>query len=247
MNRDQPGSESICMLYSKISSYYDRIFPFNPAVSEFLSRYIRLSDTVLDFGCGTGTLTYEMSKRCSDIVGIDTSSDMILEARGKYPDLNFDDTDIDGVSDRHFDAVYSTGNTVSYFSREALQTLVRKIVSILSPGGYWIYQTVNWDFLANSTSYEFPVIQTDDILFTRRYTFPGSDITDFYLTLTPVSKPVLQETHRLYRLSRQIHLDTHLKTGFELVDCFLNWNGEPWSPDKNGATIMVFKNPFHNK
>ena len=49
-----------------------------------------INDNVLDVGCGTGELTYEISKKVKTITGIDSSDNMIKEAKKNYPEINFE-------------------------------------------------------------------------------------------------------------------------------------------------------------
>lgn len=41
-------------------------------------------ETVLDIGCGTGELAYEISKTGSKVIGMDKSTQMIEAAKKKY-------------------------------------------------------------------------------------------------------------------------------------------------------------------
>jgi SAM-dependent methyltransferase len=45
---------------------------------------------ILDIGCGTGHLTAEIAASGAEVVGIDSSEEMIAEARKKYPGLRFE-------------------------------------------------------------------------------------------------------------------------------------------------------------
>jgi trans-aconitate methyltransferase len=82
-----------------VSKYgMDLISLLNPQKEEY----------ILDLGCGTGTLTYEISKSGARVLGIDSSSEMIQQARNSYNNLVFE------VADGHnlqftsvFNAVFS--------------------------------------------------------------------------------------------------------------------------------------------
>jgi trans-aconitate methyltransferase len=65
-------------------------------------------ESILDLGCGTGDLTNLIAQRSRSCMGIDSSADMIVQAKTKYCDLTF------VVDDGHtfrltqqFDAVFS--------------------------------------------------------------------------------------------------------------------------------------------
>lgn len=230
------------MLYEKISDYYDRLFPLRQPVVDCLGSYLTPESFVLDIGCGTASLTQALSKQCRSIIGIDVSKDMILKGQHKYPGLTLLHTDIHGLTHTGFDVIYSTGNTVSYFDRTGLQALAATISERLSPNGLWIYQTVNWDYLLSRQTWQFPDITFETGIFRRSYTFPGhGELVDFHLELTVTDGPTLKETHRLYRLARQEHIEIHRKADLKLAESFLSWKKEPWTPDISGATILVFQ------
>ena len=46
--------------------------------------------SVLDLGCGTGTLTKELSLRAGEVSGVDASGEMIRRARELYPGVKFE-------------------------------------------------------------------------------------------------------------------------------------------------------------
>jgi len=49
-----------------------------------LSKFLKSSDFVIDFGCGTGKATFDFSKQARMIVGVDFSKQMIGIAKKKY-------------------------------------------------------------------------------------------------------------------------------------------------------------------
>jgi cyclopropane fatty-acyl-phospholipid synthase-like methyltransferase len=228
------------MIYRQIGAYYDLLFPLNPLIVTFLADYIDPNDTVLDIGCGTGSLTHELSKTSMDITGIDPSEEMIRIGKEKYPHLTLSTQEISQLK-KLFDLIYSVGNTVSYFSKRDLSALVKNVTNRLKPGGTWIYQTVNWDFLEQAQRYDFPDKQIGTIIFKRKYVFKGTVETDFHLTIKDSGETVVHETHRLYRLLHREHLNIHQALDLELRDCFLSWSHAAWYPHQNGATIMVFR------
>lgn len=47
------------------------------------------SQSILDLGCGTGTLTDQLSSRAGSVVGIDASPEMVGRAKQRFPHLAF--------------------------------------------------------------------------------------------------------------------------------------------------------------
>ncbi len=65
-------------------------------------------ELILDLGCGSGQLTNEIAKTGAEVIGIDSSEEMIQYARNEYPELQFfvkDATDFQFK--KPFDAIFS--------------------------------------------------------------------------------------------------------------------------------------------
>src|SRR5262249_32824649 len=90
-------------------------------------------EQILDLGCGTGVLTAEIAGRGARILGIDRSTEMIEQARSKFPALKFeviDATQLEFCSE--FDAVFS--NAVLHWVPEADKG-ASGVLSALKPKG----------------------------------------------------------------------------------------------------------------
>ncbi|MCI7131163.1 MAG: class I SAM-dependent methyltransferase [Lachnospiraceae bacterium] len=98
---------------------------------------------LLDLGCGTGTLTRMLANAGYDMIGVDGSEEMLMEAREKE-----DGTDILYLCQdmRQFElygtvrAVISTCDTMNYLltPEDFIQT-VRLVNNYLDPGGLFIF------------------------------------------------------------------------------------------------------------
>jgi trans-aconitate 2-methyltransferase len=65
-------------------------------------------EQILDLGCGTGQLASEIAASGAQVVGVDRSTDMIEEARKKFPALRFEVCDARTLPfQQEFDAVFS--------------------------------------------------------------------------------------------------------------------------------------------
>lgn len=62
---------------------------------------------VLDVACGPGPVTFLAASQGADVIGVDFSKGMLVEARGRYPRLSFREADAEALpfEDRTFDAV----------------------------------------------------------------------------------------------------------------------------------------------
>lgn len=92
------------------ANLYDSKHDFVAAYGKGLLSYLPSNKQakILDLGCGTGTLTDEISKTYPNIMGIDGSKEMIAKAKAAYPTLNFEVVDaLNMTDDSQWDIVFS--------------------------------------------------------------------------------------------------------------------------------------------
>jgi trans-aconitate methyltransferase len=92
------------------SSLYDRkhafVTKYGEGVLELLAP--QAGERILDVGCGTGHLTKKIAEIGAEVVGLDSSAEMIETARAAYPEIEFVVADAADFSfDEPFDAVFS--------------------------------------------------------------------------------------------------------------------------------------------
>jgi trans-aconitate methyltransferase len=96
----------------------------------------RPGERILDLGCGTGHLTAQLAAAGAEVVGIDSSAEMIKQARDSYPALRFELADARNFAgDEAFDAVFS--NAALHWIREPEQ-VIRSIHHALKPEGRFV-------------------------------------------------------------------------------------------------------------
>ena len=108
-------------------------------------RFLAADDTVLDYGCGTGSISIEIANDVKQIHAIDISSRMIAIATGKSRDIEvgnitFAHTDIfdDRYRKESFDAILAFH--VLHLVEDT-QKVLRRINELLKPGGVFISTT----------------------------------------------------------------------------------------------------------
>jgi trans-aconitate methyltransferase len=93
-------------------------------------------ERILDLGCGTGTLTAEISACDAHVVGVDHSPEMIDEAGKKFPQLRFELCDARWLPfSGEFDAVFS--NAALHWIPEA-DRVIQGVSRALKPGGRFV-------------------------------------------------------------------------------------------------------------
>ena len=114
---------------------YDGRHGFVSQYGKSLLEYIPAdkSLSVLDLGCGTGTLTKELSLRAGEVQGVDASDEMIRRARELYPGVEFEVADALSLKwEDRWDIVFSNA-VFHWISRQDL--LLKSIRRVLKKGG----------------------------------------------------------------------------------------------------------------
>lgn len=81
--------------------------------------YARPGDTVLDFGCGTGTLTLRMARSVCKIYGVDVSGGMLRRAELNMKDRNTKNAEFSKITD--FNEMFPDGSFETVTSFNVLQ------------------------------------------------------------------------------------------------------------------------------
>jgi trans-aconitate methyltransferase len=93
-------------------------------------------EKILDLGCGTGDLTYEIAAAGAIPTGIDYAASMIEKARQKYPDISFFvENALQFRTEETFDAVFS--NAVLHWISQP-EKAVENVWYSLRPGGRFV-------------------------------------------------------------------------------------------------------------
>ena len=117
------------------SALYDSKHDFVAEYGKDLLEFVPQNDsqTILDLGCGTGTLTAQLASKCRRLIGLDSSQDMIEKARNKYGHIDFRVGDaLDLPFEREIDLVFS--NAVFHWIHDH-DKLLQSIYKALKPGG----------------------------------------------------------------------------------------------------------------
>jgi trans-aconitate methyltransferase len=120
-------------LYSQKHSY---VFKYGEDLLNLLQT--KLGERILDLGCGTGHLTNLIAESGADVIGIDSSKEMIDLARQNYPGINFELMDATNFSfNEKFDAVFS--NAVLHWILQK-ENVVDCVYDNLKNGGRFILE-----------------------------------------------------------------------------------------------------------
>ncbi|GAA5102517.1 class I SAM-dependent methyltransferase [Chryseobacterium ginsengisoli] len=131
-----------------------------PVICNNIYKYKEQTKTILDFGCGTGELTYEISKIGINTIGLDISKNSICLAKKYFinDNLHFTDKSIFEFNINTIDLIVANMSLMdTEFVYENFSTLYNKLevggiilITITHPAFwpiYWNYCNDNFDYL----------------------------------------------------------------------------------------------------
>ena len=151
-----------------------------------------LPNTAYDLGCGPGNSTILLKQRWSDaqVIGIDSSQDMLKTAQASYPGLEFSKMNIDNFAPSAKTDLIFANASLQWLDNHAL--LIPKLIQSLNSGGVLAIQMPN-NFHAPSHQVTLQILQDNvswkPLLNNLRYgvlTEPFYQISRYYDLLNKV-------------------------------------------------------------
>ncbi|MCT4620156.1 MAG: class I SAM-dependent methyltransferase [Marinisporobacter sp.] len=179
---------------SQVNSKYAQTYDKTVRITK---KYLKHTDVVLDYACGTGITTIELSEDVKKVCAIDISEDMISIARNKskkngISNIEFDVADIynEKLKKNSFDVIMAFN--ILYFIKD-IDKVLNRINELLKPNGIFISAT---DCLGQKKTF-ITVIQSllskiGAIPYIRK--FKISELRE----IIEVGKFSIMETHNLY-------------------------------------------------
>ena len=107
---------------------------------------------LLDLFCGTGSMSYEMSRRGYELISVDASPEMLMEAREKCASLPVppllllqDATELDLYGT--VDAGFCSLEGINYLSPIQMDTMVSRLKNFIRPQGLFLFDIRSPEFL----------------------------------------------------------------------------------------------------
>ncbi len=160
--------------YGPLAAWYDALtgdVPYTQFADFYEAEFARCGGEfrlLLDLCCGTGTLTAEMARRGYEMIGVDASPDMLMQAREKCAELPLpplllcqDAAEIDLYGT--VDAAYCSLDGLNYIPPDKLRTVFFRLRYFIRPGGLLLFDvhTPEW---FRSLDGEIFVDESDDVL-----------------------------------------------------------------------------------
>jgi len=220
--------------YKSIAEHYDQIFPFNKAQLNFVLQSLKNPKglSVLDIGCGTGNLSFELSKHFKKVIAIDLDEAMLEKARQKSTDrIQFLSKDMliieKEFGQNTFDAVICFGNTLVHLDGpESILDFFIQSRKILKNNGKLLLQTINYDRIIEQEIKGLPTIENDKIMFVRNYRLHTDQKTINFETILTVKDSGQQIINaiRLYPLRNVELINLLMQAGFKDIFFYKNFN-----------------------
>ncbi|QGY47450.1 methyltransferase domain-containing protein [Maribellus comscasis] len=223
--------------YTSISKYYAEIFPYKPSQLNFVKN--RVGDLngkkMLDIGCATGELAFQLANSEVEVMGIDLNKDLLEQARLKnsHQNIQFKSGNmLDLENDFYpaqFDAVLCFGNTLVHLhANKRIEQMLKGVYQVLKAGGHFLLQILNYDYVLNQQISELPVIETKNIKFVRKYGFEkNSSLVHFQtdLILKKENEIISNKTPLLALKSEELH-ELLSQTNFADIELFSDFKME---------------------
>lgn len=237
--------------YGDFAPHYEAIFPWRPAVHDFLAAHLPPPPArLLDLGCGPGHHCGRMAAAGHAVLGLDSDPKMIAAAEGRYPEARFRCLDVartgDLAGEGPFDAAWCLGNVLPHVPAGELPGMLAGLAGLLRPGAAFIVQTVNWDALLDdgAATRDFPDRELPDgHVFSRRYEgIAGEGRALRFLTrLSRGGRTLFAGEARLHPLRAAGLQARAAEAGLDLEAVLGDFDGRPFDPGSSPAAIHVFR------
>jgi cyclopropane fatty-acyl-phospholipid synthase-like methyltransferase len=238
--------------YPSILPWYDQIFPFSPVQRDFVLSFGANPDwSIVDVGCGTGSLIISLAGVFRKTAGLDPDESMLSLARGKalaagagtwFLQAGMLDLTKE-ISTGSVDRLICFGNTLPHLTDEQeVVEFFRQASLILKPGGLFLIQIIDYDRIINQGLNGLPTIEDEEIRFERAYLYPDLNPSHVRfqtrLTIKETGQAIGNEVP-LLALRPGILKALLQKAGFGDIEIYGNFKLGPVTPDSQPCIIKA--------
>lgn len=213
-------------------NFYPDLIPYfchnidTPAETEKIKKYLGLdkSHSILDIPCGYGRHCIELTRQGYQVTGLEYTSSQIEMAQTamdksgiRFPIIQGDMRNV--PFENEFDRAFNYFSSFGYFCREENEKTVEQFYKLLKPGGKFLLELTNRDWiLANYISKDFMILENGDLVLTERnFDYRASYISSVVAVIYPDGGQTRTDfSIRLY--SPHEILELFESRGFEILD-----------------------------
>jgi len=227
----------------EMAAIYELANPLAQDADFYLSLAAEQSCSVLDLGCGTGTLCCAFAERGHRVTGVDSAAAMLAVARGKPYAERIEWVECSAQayrSEQRFDLIVMTGHAFQILLADTDATAVLETMRChLKRGGRAAFDTRN------------PRIDWVSEWTTRSRTLPGGKITET-LNITDAHDEFISFETSYRRFDRTLITNSTLRfpsrdhvevlitrSGLVLREIFGDWNAAPFEATRSREMIFI--------
>ena len=200
MNKNKKNSQSgsAGAFYNNIAGIYDKMIDFEKNLDLRGNAYkiiFPVPGKTADIGCGIGLDSIALAKNGHKVAAFDISENMISKAKENFKKYNVT-ADAEVASFKNitrkaagkFNYVLSVGNTIAHMTKLELRSAIKKMNSILIPGGKIFLHILNYSLIVKQSKRVNNIANRGGHVIIRFYDFGKNDI-GFNILSFPVDEP----------------------------------------------------------
>lgn len=224
------------IFYDSLAPYYQEIFPLSKLKVDMMKRFISKHqiETLLDIGCATGEFTKAICHEVKWVKAFDLDDEMIAIAKTRQKEsesnIQFEVgnmLEINNMYENKFDLATCFGNTLVHLNQTQVMDVLRQIYLMLTEGGFFIGQIINYDYVFEKSIKTLPIIENDQIRFERTYELlDGKKILFDTKLFDQKARKVIENKIPLYPIRKKDVENQLIRVGFEEVKFYKNYKME---------------------
>lgn len=235
--------------YHEFSQYYDELTLDQPydAWLDIVKSIVRNKVSILDIGCGTGSLTHQLTQLGS-VTGMDLSPDMLAIASQKSNEVRWIEGDMSQFDlGQTFDVITIFCDSLNYLDNlEAVNDTFRQVYNHLKDDGIFIFDVhtiYKMQTLFNNQSY----IDETEHVFLGWDAVAGDEPNSVWHYMTFFEK---QNDGRYHRFDEEHYQQTYSEeeykemlhaAGFKHIKTFYDFDQNNHNPESNRLFFVVKK------
>jgi len=193
--------------------------------------------SVLDIGCGTGKIDNLLMKKGFEVLGLDSSNEMIEYARENYPGIIFKHMDAENFKlDRKFDAIIALDSVLTFLTEDgAFEVAIANIVGHMKKGSILFFNTGFTEKVIpmGFTDHFFKEVEKDGVNYKKEFSMKRqNNLLVTNIRIIENNKVIIEEEH----VHRVISEELVLKL-FKKLDCEVKLSGN--SSDRGHQPLEV--------
>ncbi len=231
---------------AQIAEIYDAANPWSEDYDFYLSLAGSLTCSVLDLGCGTGTLCCALAERGHRVTGVDPAASMLAVARRKpYAEqVEWVETSAQSYrSDRRFDLIFMTGHAFQILLTDSdTQAALQTMRSHLAERGRIAFDTrnprVDWASEWAARPALVRMLPSGHVVETLEITGKDEEFISFQTSYC-FPDQTLTTNSTLHFPSQEHVEDLIARAGLLVRGVFGDWNGGPFDAARSRELIFI--------